>query len=196
MVPITSSASARASARRASRGSRPRRRHRGGSLAGHPPAGRPLALRTRGRRHHPGRIRAVHALSRRRRRRGDWNAKIGNYLRRIRTASGGWPLYHGGDAQYQRQRQGLFRPEDDRRRSRRSAHEGGARAAILAQGGAAGANVFTRFLLALYDVVPWTAVPRDAGGNHAAAALVSFPSRRRFPTGPGRWWCRFSSSRR
>src|SRR6201999_1911993 len=34
-----------------------------------------------------------------------------------------------------------------------------ARAAILARGGAAGANVFTRALLALYDIVPWRAVP-------------------------------------
>ncbi len=34
-----------------------------------------------------------------------------------------------------------------------------AREAILSRGGAANANVFTRFLLALYGEVPWRAVP-------------------------------------
>ena len=34
-----------------------------------------------------------------------------------------------------------------------------AREAILARGGAERANVFTRFLLALFGVIPWRAVP-------------------------------------
>ena len=34
-----------------------------------------------------------------------------------------------------------------------------AREAILAHGGAARSNVFTRFLLALYGAIPWSGVP-------------------------------------
>ena len=37
-------------------------------------------------------------------------------------------------------------------------------AAILSRGGAAQSNVFTRIALALFDQVPWRAVP----GNHDA----------------------------
>ena len=60
---------------------------------------------------------------------------------------------------HQRQRQGLFRAEDDRRRSSTRRTCARAREAILAHGGAATSNVFTRFLLALFGEIPWRGVP-------------------------------------
>ena len=47
--------------------------------------------------------------------------------------------------------------------------------AILARGGAARANVFTRITLALFGQVPWRARALHPGRDHAAAALVSVP---------------------
>ena len=52
-----------------------------------------------------------------------------------------------------------------------------ARAAILAHGGARARNVFTRIALALFGEVPWRGGAGDAGRDHAAAELVSVPSR-------------------
>ena len=52
-----------------------------------------------------------------------------------------------------------------------------ARNAILERGGAARSNVFTRIALALFGEVPWRAVPVHSRRDHAAAALVSVPSR-------------------
>ena len=85
--------------------------------------------------------------------------RIGNYLRRRRTASGGWPLYHGGAFNISASVKAYFAlkmigddPDD--------AHMRQARAAVQAHGGAEGANVFTRILLALYGIVPWSAVPQ------------------------------------
>ncbi len=60
---------------------------------------------------------------------------------------------------HERDGEGLFRAQDDRRRRRRHricaapARRSGCAAAPSA------ANVFTRFLLALYGIVPWRAVP-------------------------------------
>src|SRR6478752_649531 len=62
-------------------------------------------------------------------------AKIARYLRRIQSAEGGWPLFRAGASDVR------------------------ARNWILARGGAAYSNVFTRNLLALYGGVPWRAVP-------------------------------------
>jgi len=56
-------------------------------------------------------------------------------------------------------------------------HMARARAAILEHGGAARSNVFTRALLALYGEIPWRGVPVMAGRDHAAAQMVSVPSR-------------------
>ena len=84
--------------------------------------------------------------------------KIAVYLRARQMAHGGWPLYHGGafdlscsvKAYYALKLAG-DRPEDS--------HMVKARQAILAHGGAARANVFTRIALALFEQVPWRAVP-------------------------------------
>jgi squalene-hopene/tetraprenyl-beta-curcumene cyclase len=85
-------------------------------------------------------------------------AKIATYLRRTRRAAGGWPLFHDGAFDMSASVKAYFAlkmigdaPE--------AAHMREAREAILARGGAAGSNVFTRVLLALYGIVSWRAVP-------------------------------------
>ncbi|WP_088347880.1 MULTISPECIES: squalene--hopene cyclase [Rhodomicrobium] len=85
-------------------------------------------------------------------------AKIAVYLRRIQGAHGGWPLFQDGDFNMSASVKAYFALKmigdaPDAEHMRR------AREAILARGGAADSNVFTRVLLALYGVVPWRAVP-------------------------------------
>jgi squalene-hopene/tetraprenyl-beta-curcumene cyclase len=85
-------------------------------------------------------------------------AKIGNYLRRTQGAHGGWPLFHDGDFNMSASVKAYFAlkmigDDPDAPHMRR------AREAILARGGAARSNVFTRALLALYNEVPWRAIP-------------------------------------
>ncbi|MBU3079448.1 squalene--hopene cyclase [Sphingomonas sp. XMGL2] len=86
-------------------------------------------------------------------------AKIGRYLRRIQSAGhDGWGLFHGGafdvsasvKAYYALKMIGDL-PD--------APHMARARAAILAAGGAAASNVFTRIQLALYEAGPWSTVP-------------------------------------
>ncbi len=85
-------------------------------------------------------------------------AKIGNYLRRIRGAHGGWPLFFGGALDISATLKAYFAlkmigdPPD-------APHMVEARNAILSRGGADKTNVFTRFLLALYGECSWQAVP-------------------------------------
>ncbi len=84
--------------------------------------------------------------------------KIGVYLRRVQGAHGGWPLFHEGAFNISASVKAYFAlkmigdPLD-------APHMVRAREAIRANGGAEGSNVFTRVLLALYDVVSWRAVP-------------------------------------
>ena len=85
-------------------------------------------------------------------------AKIANYLRRGQAGHGGWPLFHDGDFNMSASVKAYFALKmigDDVD----SAHMRLARETILAHGGAAQSNVFTRSLLALYGQVPWSAVP-------------------------------------
>ncbi len=85
-------------------------------------------------------------------------ARIGKYLRRVQAGHGGWPLFHGGDFDISATVKAYYAlkaigdPID-------APHMVRARQAILARGGAARANVFTRILLALFGQVPWRAVP-------------------------------------
>ncbi len=84
--------------------------------------------------------------------------KIGVYLRRIQEDHGGWPLFRAGDLDISASVKAYFALKmigDDPD----AAHMKRAREAILARGGAARSNVFTRSLLALYGEVPWRAVP-------------------------------------
>ena len=84
--------------------------------------------------------------------------KIAVYLRARQGAHGGWPLYQGGDLDISctvKAYYALKLAGDDVN----AAHMVRARNAILARGGAARANVFTRIALALFEQVPWRAVP-------------------------------------
>ncbi len=85
-------------------------------------------------------------------------AKIAAYLRRKQAAHDGWPLFTDGAFNISNSVKAYFALKaigdpleaDHMRR---------ARAAILAHGGAANTNVFTRALLALFGAVPWRSVP-------------------------------------
>src|SRR6476619_3133405 len=84
--------------------------------------------------------------------------KIAQYLRRIQSTDGGWPLFHAGASDVSASVKAYFalkmigEPVD-------APHMVRARNWILTNGGAINSNVFTRNLLALYDQVPWRAVP-------------------------------------
>jgi squalene-hopene/tetraprenyl-beta-curcumene cyclase len=84
--------------------------------------------------------------------------KIGVYLRRIRRAHGGWPLYHGGAFDLSATVKAYFALKmiGD---SPDAPHMAEARNVILARGGASRANVFTRYLLALFGELAWDAAP-------------------------------------
>ena len=104
----------------------------------------------------------------------DLERKIGAYLRRIQCSHGGWALYHGGDFDLSATVKAYFAlkmigdpPE--------APHMRRAREAVLAHGGAARSNVFTRILLALYGDIDMARDARHSGRNDPAAALVSDP---------------------
>ncbi len=85
-------------------------------------------------------------------------AKIGNYLRRVQGAHGGWPLVHDGEFDMSASVKAYFALKmiGD---SVDAPHMVRAREAIHARGGAINSNVFTRFMLAMFGVVTWRAVP-------------------------------------
>jgi squalene-hopene/tetraprenyl-beta-curcumene cyclase len=85
-------------------------------------------------------------------------AKIAAFIRRQQAAHDGWPLFTDGAFNISSSVKAYFAlkavgdsPEADHMRR--------ARAAILAHGGAANANVFARALLALFGALPWRGVP-------------------------------------
>ena len=83
---------------------------------------------------------------------------IAVYLRRVQGDHGGWPLVHAGPFDMSASVKAYFALKmigDDTE----APHMRRAREAILANGGAAKSNVFTRFLLALYEAIPWRGVP-------------------------------------
>ncbi|HWE07483.1 MAG TPA: squalene--hopene cyclase, partial [Rhizomicrobium sp.] len=84
--------------------------------------------------------------------------RVGKYLRRIQADHGGWPLYHGGAFDISATVKAYFAlkmigdlPE--------APHMSRAREELLARGGAARSNVFTRILLALFGESSWRNVP-------------------------------------
>jgi len=84
--------------------------------------------------------------------------RIAVTLRDKQAGHGGWPLFPGGDLDVSASVKAYFALKvigDDPR----AEHMRRAREAILAHGGAACCNVFTRILLALWGQVPWRAVP-------------------------------------
>ena len=85
-------------------------------------------------------------------------AKIGVYLRSIQGEHGGWPLFHDGAFDLSATVKAYFALKaigDDVD----APHMIRARQAVLAAGGAERSNVFTRAQLALFEQVPWRAVP-------------------------------------
>jgi len=88
----------------------------------------------------------------------DLEQKIAVYLRRIQGAHGGWALFHQGDFDMSATVKAYFALKmigDDPN----ATHMRRAREAILARGGAAHSNVFTRALLSLYGILQWRSVP-------------------------------------
>ncbi|NQU60735.1 MAG: squalene--hopene cyclase [Rhodospirillales bacterium] len=88
----------------------------------------------------------------------DVEGKLANYLKETQGKHGGWPLYHDGDFNLSVSVKAylalkLAGEDID------APYMRWARKAILENGGAARANVFTRFALALFGQVPWRAVP-------------------------------------
>jgi squalene-hopene/tetraprenyl-beta-curcumene cyclase len=89
---------------------------------------------------------------------GEIESKIGAYLRRTRADHGGWALVADGKFNISSSVKAYYALKvigDDPD----APHMRHARDAILARGGAAATNVFTRSLLALYGTMPWRGVP-------------------------------------
>ena len=88
----------------------------------------------------------------------DTESKLAAYLKETQGDHGGWPLYHDGDFNLSASVKAYLAlkltGEDIE-----APYMRWARKAILEHGGAAKANVFTRFALALFGQVPWRAVP-------------------------------------
>jgi squalene-hopene/tetraprenyl-beta-curcumene cyclase len=86
-------------------------------------------------------------------------AKIGRYLRRIQSLThDGWGLFHAGGFDVSASVKAYYALKmigDDPQ----APHMERARTAILAAGGAAAVNVFTRIQLALFGAGPWSTVP-------------------------------------
>lgn len=85
-------------------------------------------------------------------------AKIAVYLRDHQLDNGGWPLYLNGEADISCSVKAYYalKLAGD---STDAPHMVKAREHILSVGGAATSNVFTRIALALFEQVPWRAVP-------------------------------------
>ncbi|RMD62455.1 MAG: squalene--hopene cyclase [Alphaproteobacteria bacterium] len=84
--------------------------------------------------------------------------RIARYLRTIQSEDGGWPLFYKGEPDLSATVKAYFALKlvgDDPQ----APHMRRAREIVLARGGGAQCNVFTRIALALYGQVPWRAVP-------------------------------------
>jgi squalene-hopene/tetraprenyl-beta-curcumene cyclase len=88
----------------------------------------------------------------------DLQARIAGYLRKHQGDHGGWPLFYGGpfDMSCSVKTYYALKLAGD---SSDMPHIVKAREAILAHGGAARCNVFTRITLALFSQIPWRGVP-------------------------------------
>jgi squalene-hopene/tetraprenyl-beta-curcumene cyclase len=118
--------------------------------------------------------------------------KICAYLRRVQNPDGGWPLFYRGEsdvsatvkAYYALKLAGESIDATHMRRARRR---------VLELGGAARCNVFTRIALALFEQVPWRAVPampvEIALLPHWFAVLISTMFRTGRARSSRRCWC-------
>ncbi len=84
--------------------------------------------------------------------------KICVYLRRVQNPDGGWPLFYRGETSLSATVKAYYALKLAGE-SPAAAHMVRARERILERGGAAACNVFTRLALALFEQVPWRAVP-------------------------------------
>jgi len=84
--------------------------------------------------------------------------KIAVYVRRHQNPDGSWPLFHGGEGEISATVKAYWalKLAGD---SVDAPHMIRAREWILERGGAACANVFTRYMLALFGQIPWRGVP-------------------------------------
>jgi squalene-hopene/tetraprenyl-beta-curcumene cyclase len=84
--------------------------------------------------------------------------KLAVYLRARQREDGGWPLYYGGGAEISCSVKAYYalKLAGD---NADLPHMAKARTAILRLGGASRANVFTRITLAIFEQLPWRAVP-------------------------------------
>jgi squalene-hopene/tetraprenyl-beta-curcumene cyclase len=88
----------------------------------------------------------------------DVEVELAAYIRAIQEDHGGWPLFHNGDFDISATVKAYLALKlvgDDIE----APHMRRAREAVLAYGGAEKSNVFTRYSLALFEEVPWRAVP-------------------------------------
>ena len=88
----------------------------------------------------------------------DLQVKIANFLRTHQTEDGSYPLFRGGEGDISctiKVYYALKMAGDDIS----APHMRKAREWILAHGGAAKANVFTRIMLAMFGQIPWRGVP-------------------------------------
>src|SRR6202051_5003112 len=85
-------------------------------------------------------------------------AKIAKYLRRTQGAHGGWALVHDGAFDMSASVKAYFALKMIGE-SVDAPHMARAREAILSRGGGIHSNVFTRFMLAMFEVVTWRSVP-------------------------------------
>ena len=107
---------------------------------------------------------------------------IAIYIRRIQGDHGGWPLFHAGAFDMSASVKAYFALKmigDDPQ----APHMRRAREAILARGGAARSNVFTRASARALRRHPLERRSDHAGRDHASSALVSLPSRQDFLLG-------------
>ncbi len=112
--------------------------------------------------------------------------KVAAYLRRTQESHGGWPMLRGGEFNISATVKSYFalKMVGD---SVDAPHMVAARKAVLDHGGAAHVNIFTRITLAMFDIVPWRAVPLMPVEIMNAPAGSRFTSIG-FPIGPGIRW--------
>ncbi|MFZ0693155.1 MAG: squalene--hopene cyclase [Alphaproteobacteria bacterium] len=84
--------------------------------------------------------------------------KVAEFIRSLQGEHGGWPLFHKGDFDISASVKAYYALKIAGN-DISAPHMKRARDAILAYGGAARSNVFTRVALAIFGQVPWRAVP-------------------------------------
>jgi len=111
-------------------------------------------------------------------------ARLANFIRDQQDLThGGWSLYYGGEFDLSCTVKSYYALKLAGDSSDTLCMER-AREAILAQGGAARSNVFTRLLLAMYEQIPWRGVPV------VPAELVLLPSWFPFSLNKVSYWSR------